>query len=159
MLTRRQMLSNLAYKDNTERKKVKLKKVKDLKKNQAQIMNSMVAKKRKDIIGKIAFLAFSFGISFFVVYRSDNLFTMQKTINGINSSISVLDEQNNSLYKDVLMKQDIKRIESIAINELDMTDINRSDVKVINDPVDYFDAQPVKKEGILEIIKNFFNNF
>ncbi len=159
MLTRRQIVGNLAYKDNLEKKRKQITKEEDLEKKRKDILKSINENKRKDIIKKVSFIAISFGVSFFVVFRSDKLFSMQSSLNEVNDQINMYQKSNDSLNIEILMQNDLNKIESIAIEKLNMTDVDISSKKIINNVNDYFDAQPVKKAGLFDIIKDFFQKF
>ena len=159
MLTRRQIIGNLAYKDNIERKRKKDKQVEELTKKRAIILKSIQADKRKDIMQKIMFIAISFGISFFVVFRSVQLIDLQKKLNNVNKSIEIRERENESISVQIMMERDINKVEQIATEKLDMITTEKSEIKTLNEINDYFNEQPVKKEGLLDKIKSFFQDF
>lgn len=159
MLTRRQIVGNLAYKDNLERKQKKIKQEQELIKKRNGILRSIQVNKQKDIIRKIIFVAISCGLSFFVVFRSASLVSIQGTLNDVNNSIEMYEKLNGNVSVKILMERDLKKIEEVATEKLDMVDAEKSELKTINGVNDYFEEQPVKEEGLFDKIKNFFKGF
>ncbi len=159
MLTRREIVGNLAYKDNVQRKVIKRKKQEELTKKRIQLTNSIKVKKHKELMRKIGFIATCFGISFFVVFRSSSLFSMQSELNKINDDINMYEKSNEKLNIEILMKNDINKINKVAIENLHMIEIDKSDIKTINKVNDYFEEPKEKKIGIFKLIEDFFVKF
>lgn|GEM_PF-6253384 len=159
MLTRRQIIGNLAYKDNIEKKRKKEKQVEDLIKKRAIILKSIQADIKKDIMQKIMFIAIGCVISFFVVFRSAKLIDIQKDLNDVNNSIGFYEKQNENISVQILMERDLNKIDQVATEKLDMISAEKSEIKTLNGVNDYFDEQPAKSEGLLDKIKSFFQDF
>jgi len=159
LLTRRQIIGNLAYKDNIEKKRKKEKQVEDLIKKRAIILKSIQADIKKDIMQKIMFIAIGCVISFFVVFRSAKLIDIQKDLNDVNNSIGFYEKQNENISVQILMERDLNKIDQVATEKLDMISAEKSEIKTLNGVNDYFDEQPAKSEGLLDKIKSFFQDF
>lgn len=102
-------------------------------------------------------IIFSFAIGILVIYRYSVIYNIEKDIVDVKTQISAVNAENENLKIDLLKYNNIKELESKAVNELNMVPKSLSSVIYIDLEKNNFentsDSNNLKSNGIINKIK------